>query len=150
MHLQIKFKSLLLLALSSCAITPQEKPTPPLAHAILQPWPGKAGKLVTSRCTYPDGKSCQHDLKEFDLSDKPTRMELRELGFVCDVNGDLYRIAQETPSLIFEGYKKAWVFGKLKLELQKLINVKERYQFLIESRTLCYSFKNFGLKPLRE
>lgn len=147
----IKFSLLLLLAASGCSTAPVTREFPPLARSILQPWPGKEGKLVTSRCNYSLSPGvCIHELREFDLSDRKTRIELRELGFFCDVNGKLYRVAQEQPALIFEGYKKAWVFGKTKLDYQELLSMRDRYQFLIDARTVCYSFKNFGLEPLRE
>lgn len=134
-----------------CKTAPRVFERSPLSMQIIHPHPDHKPFLVNQRRVFaPDGKESL-DVIKYDLRDRKLRLELRELMFACNVNGKLYRIAQEEPGLIRETYsQKCFLFicGEKKLETVDVKRVESDYDFLLKSNTRCYSLKqypfNFG------
>lgn len=140
----MRYLSVLIMLLGACASIPKDYTRGALVDQILHPMPNHAG-LVNSQCTH-DQKTgvCSWDYVEYDLNDRPTRIRLRDAGFVCNVGGTVYRIAQEKAGLILEKYVKS---GFLGLGPKKEIEVDfipiSNYQRLLDARTTCFSHFTF-------
>lgn len=131
---------LLAIALTDCAGKPVDYERGALQDQILRPLPGHTG-LVNSQCTHLDDGSCKWDRIDYDLNDKATRVRLRDAGFVCLVSGRAYRIALNSPGLIYETYDHP-LFGAAKERVLSYIPI-ENVQSLIDQGTECYSIYTF-------
>lgn len=138
-----------LVFLNGCASRPPEYSRPALASQILHPRPGYKG-LTSSTCKYDDKGKCVLDIFDYDLNDKEVRKELRDLGFICRIQGRIYRIAQEIPGLIWEKYDQSCFLmfcGSRKVIDQDVILISE-YQRLLNAETVCYSWQKYGEEEL--
>lgn len=134
---------LALIALLGCSTAAKVHPKPALAFDILQPLRGYTG--LTSSSTACDAQgACRLVIKEWPIDTADQRKELRDLKFVCRVNDKIYRIAQDSPGLIYETYRKddgCWLFCDKKEVVLDYIPIAETER-LLNARTLCYSWAN--------
>jgi len=108
----------------------------------LRPRPGYQG-LTSLRCTkWQDEKCVERDVVDFDLSVDEQRLRLHAARFVCRVgDGPLYRICKELDGLCQQTVVKTGWFKK-EIKLISFINVKEKYQYLLDKGTYCLSLDN--------
>lgn len=109
----------------------------PLVKKILSPRIGY--KTLTNTSQNPDGSI---KVEEFDLNDAEVRRNLKELGFRCDVAGKMYFICQNGPGLCRreEDVVTGWgPFKKHHEQYAASIDIKERYEFLLQAKTRCES-----------
>ncbi len=135
-----------LVLFESCSVPPVNYPRGPLSDQILRPLPSHTG-LVNTACTHdPKTGVCTYDRVEYDLNDEPTRQRLRDAGFVCDLNGQDYRIALNTAGLIRETYDSHCVLFFCSAKTARTVDYIPitAYQKLIDLKTECKSIFVYG------
>lgn len=139
---------LLALGLVGCATSiPADSPRLPLVQDVLVPMLGHVG-LVNQHCTHqPDG-SCKWDLVEYDLNSSDVRDELRSLKMTCMIGDEVYLPDQARPGLSRQTYTAPSCFlffcGAPTLATDDYIPISDT-QRLIDGRTVCYSYPQYGI-----
>lgn len=134
----------LILLIPGCAGKPIEYTRQPLRDKILRPYPGKVG-LIEEACKRDEDGNCVYSFEEYDLNDRATRMRLRDAGFVCNVAGTVYRVAQEKAGLVLERHDQKCFLafcGKSKEVEIDFIPITNT-QRLLDARTVCFSHFSF-------
>lgn len=138
---------ILILLLAACSSPAKEYPLPALAKQILHPLAASEG-LFTTHCKRDEKGDCKWEMLHYDLSSAEVRHHLRDLKFICKVNGDIYRIAYDRPGLIRESYRQAcflFICGKREEVVLDYIPMTEN-QKLLDARTVCFSFAQYPIK----
>lgn len=138
------FLLLVFVFVAGCTSSPRFEEHNALIRQILSPRAGY--KTLTNqviRCD-KEGKCAPHVL-EYDLNDVQVRKTLQELSFRCDVGGKLYYICRDGPGLCRREYDKITKFlgivVKREAVFAPVIDINDRYQFLIDAGTRCESAK---------
>jgi len=111
-----------------------------LKDLVLKPRTGHADYLTNQTCAEykKDTNECiKWDLVKFHLLDRPTRERLRNLKFICNVNGQRFRICENSRGLCQQYVTKGGLFKKKEVKLVKYLSGLTDYQFLIDAKTYC-------------
>lgn len=137
--------SFLLLLLLGCATTPELFPEQPLADQRLKLRTDRVGELTYSVCLAKDPKTghCTNQvIKGIDLRKESERKRLNDLNFVCNLNGDRFKICKDSAGLCEIGRKKECtlvIFCKETPVVVRRIDAVEDAQRLIDAGTRCFS-----------
>lgn len=116
---------------------------PELIGQILKPRTGYKG-ITNSACDEYDfwGKCKSQSIVDYDLHDKEVRKKLIDFGFRCLIAGNRYKIDPDQPGFArYETVSECW-FCEDKVLIVKRIPI-EKYQYLIDAGTVCYSEKEY-------
>lgn len=130
----------LLLFLFACSSTPEVLVRGDLKDLVLKPRTGYEDYLTNQTCAESDKKTkkcIKWDIIKFHLLDDNVRARLRALKFHCNVNGERFRICENSRGLCQQTIDKGGIFSKDKVVLTKYISGLKDYQFLIDSKTWC-------------
>ena len=137
---------LAVLSATGCKSVPVEYNRHPLVEQILRFDPNYPGLLVNKVWRTKDGVA-NFDVLKYDLSDRELRLRLREMKFICNVNGKPYRIAQEQPGLIHESYKKScFLFICQDPKLESVHVILKDDPILIDTATYCHSLEQYDFE----
>ena len=131
---------LLFLFLNSCTSTPTLLKRGELKDTVLKPHTGYVDHLVNQTCAkYTKGTSeCEEwDVVKFHLADRATRDRLRSLKFHCNVNGERFRICENSRGLCQQTIIKGGWFKKDEIKLLRYLSGVKDYQYLIDSKVKC-------------
>lgn len=140
----MKWLPLLLLACMGCASVSPD--APPTRHILLkQILAPRAGyKTLTNQVclNYSKDGHCEVETVEYDLNDQAVRDRLADVEFRCRINGEIFYICRNKPGFCHRGYDILKKFGPFvtsrKVHIE-YIDINERYQFLLDSKTRCRS-----------
>lgn len=130
----------LLLFLFACSSTQEVLTRGDLKDLVLKPRTGYEDYLTNQTCAEYDKKTnkcVKWDTVKFLLSDRSTRERLRALKFICNVNGERFRICENSRGLCQQRIDKGGIFSKDKIVLIKYLSGLTDYQFLIDAKTWC-------------
>lgn len=130
----------------SCKTQPVEYNRHPLVEQILRFDPNYPGFLVNKVWRTKDGVA-SFDVIKYDLEDRDLRLRLRQMKFICNVNGKPYRIAQDVAGLIHEKYNKScflFICGEPKLESSHIIKKDDR--ILVDTAAYCHSLDQYDFE----
>lgn len=137
-----KYKKILftLLIHLGCATPPV--PQHALVDQILSARKGFDGKLTNSHCVDAACKDLQ--ISAYDLSDSAFRETVNKLDFICNIAGHRWKVCLDKPGFCRLHHECAWwdlgqLFCKEKWDFIPV----EPYQYLIDSRTRCFSKKKY-------
>lgn len=123
---------LLLILLASCAGT--HLPPGPLSEQILTARPGKP--CLSHRSYVLAGKTWVEKIIQYDLEDALVREAMFEMQFICNIGGKLYKVCLDAPGFCRVSYERNFFSKKPVLDF---IPIKEKYDFLVQARTTCFS-----------
>lgn len=130
----------LFLFLVACSSSPQIFIRGDLKDLVLKPRTGYADYLTNQTCAEYEkntDKCIKWDLVKFHLLDRPTRERLRALKFQCNINGERFRICENSRGFCQQYIKKGGLFSKDEVKLIKYLSGVKDYQFLIDSKMWC-------------
>lgn len=134
-------RALLIATVAACASsTPPVLKRGELKDLVLRPRPGHEDHLTSQTCIeYKKGTGdcLRWDVMRFHLLDRPTRERLRSLKFQCNVNGQRFRICENSRGLCRQYFTKGTLFKKKEVRLAQYLSALSDYQFLIDSRVYC-------------
>lgn len=131
---------LILFFVIACSSTPQILTRGDLKDLVLKPRTGHEDYLTNQTCAEYDKKTnacSKWDLIDFKLSERSVRERLRSLKFQCNVNGERFRICENSRGLCQQRIDKGGLFSKDKIVLVKYLSGVKDYQFLIDSKVWC-------------
>jgi len=131
---------LILLLLVACSSTPQVLTRGDLKDLILKPRTGHEDFLTNQTCAEYDKKSSKcikQDLITFELSNREVRNRLRSLKFQCNINGERFRICENSRGFCQQKIDKGGLFSKDKVVLIRYLSGLKDYQFLIDAKMWC-------------
>lgn len=131
---------LILFFVIACSSTPQILTRGDLKDLVLKPRTGHEDYLTNQTCAEYDKKTnvcSKWDLIDFKLSERSVRERLRSLKFQCNVNGERFRICENSRGLCQQRIDKGGLFSKDKIVLVKYLSGVKDYQFLIDSKMWC-------------
>lgn len=138
---------LLVILIAMCCANCTTKPLyqrGPTVTLVLRPRKGHDGKLTNQRCAQRKkytAECLKFDTLEFDLTDQPTRENLRELKFVCNVRGERYVPCEKSIGLCqLRRNVSGWGPWKTSdVVVNKYLSIKSDYSFLVQADTYCAS-----------
>lgn len=135
---------LISLSLYGCKTTPENHYQHVLSEQILKPRKGFEGFLTNRACLkYEKGDCLNESIVKYDLSDSEFRRAVNEFNFICKIGGKRYKICLDKAGFCrFEGHKKCWLFF-CKTEMKEIYVPVAQYEFLIQAKTRCYSYKKY-------
>jgi hypothetical protein len=136
----------LLLFIFACSTKPTFE-RGPLKDLVLRPRKGFQDKLTNRRCIerkkYSD--TClKYDTTEYDFNDANVRKLLRDLKFLCNVNGVQYGVCPTARGLcqLTKETSGIWPFRTTTIKLNKYLSLHDDYELLIQSDTYCASLNS--------
>jgi len=111
-----------------------------LKDLVLKPRTGHEDFLTNQTCAEYEKKSdkcIKWDLIVFPLVERSVRERLRALKFQCNVNGERFRICENSRGLCQQRIEKGGLFSRDKIVLVRYLSGVKDYQFLIDSKVWC-------------
>ncbi len=129
-------KTLLVFLLTSCSTLYNRGPTSTL---LLRPRHGHQDKLTHQICTKKTwlGKCTSYDTKEFDLNDDAVRKLLRDLKFVCKVQGERFMVCEKSRGICNLRLEKPNWFSHPVPVVHKYFSMHDDYDLLIAANMHC-------------
>jgi hypothetical protein len=115
----------------------------PTGSLVLRPRAGYIDKLTNRRCTEFKHDTClAWDTAEYDIAQADTRKLLRDLKFICNVQGERFAICENSRGLcqLKQIQTGTWPFRKTEIVLSKYLSLHSNLDFLIAANTYCASF----------
>lgn len=136
-------RSLSLILLFGCSTTGVVLKRPELKDQVLRPRPGYVDHLTNQTCgeyKKHTTKCIKWDVVKYDMNDDAVRGRLRDLKFICNVNGERFRPCPTARGLCQQTIKTSgWINKKREAVLLKYISFLKDYQYMIDSKVKCAS-----------
>lgn len=129
--------------LTACSTTSNSPPVlvrGDLKDLVLKPRTGHADFLTSQRCTEYKKNSTEclnWDVTTYPFADREMRERLRALKFQCNLNGERFRICENSRGICQQYIKKGGLFSKDEVKLVRYVSGLSDYQKMIDAKMWC-------------